>query len=796
MTVPDANCAFAPLAPGAVAAEADVPEDARLFEVLQDFLKQIEAGRQPDVAEYVARYPELAARITGCLEGLEFVRAGLSGPSVNADSKSLSRLLRDWLEAHPGPLGDFQIVNELGRGGMGVVYEAVQISLGRRVALKVLPFAATCDARQLQRFKNEAQAAALLHHTHIVPIYAVGCERGVHFYAMQLIEGQSLAVVIRQLREHTGLRTHPAAGPDGGAPAGPVADTPAERSGLEVESGASVSRGALRSTVDVAMALTAGNSPAGAANFRKLATLLVQAAEALDHAHQLGVVHRDIKPANLLLDISGNLWVTDFGLAQLQADTGLTRSGDLLGTFRYMSPEQTSGQRAVLDHRTDIYSLGATLYELLTLEPVFDGETRQELLYQILNQEPRPPRLINRVIPPELDTIVLKCLAKNPAERYGTAVELAADLQRYLDHQPIRARRPSLFDRVRKWSRRHPSAVVSSVLLLAVVAVSLFISNRLIAREQRNTVAALERISHQERQIAATLNYERLRGDEAAAQLQQARRTVDVLIQVGEMELANEPVDPGLRLLLLETSLDYYRSVIEQRRREVASQPPGLMVTGSRVERMLADCTVLQEELLILKQLLVMAMLWSPPVLQEVGLTAEQRDGIELLRRDWARDRLAALAELHGVDDEDVRRHRLYEIAERYVPLVGGILEDEQCARISEVAIQASTLSALYGPGVIRTLRLPADSGAVFGGIEFRMLTKMSQPAGRERGRRLRVASADLTLEEAVADVFAVSNMAFRKTTGLVFQDFQRLFEQGAGRESPPADAEILRQND
>src|SRR5262249_36251756 len=157
------------------------------------------------------------------------------------------------------------------------------------------------------------------------------------------------------------------------------------------------------------------------------------------------------------------------------------RSGDLLGTFRYMSPEQTSGQRAVLDHRTDIYSLGATFYELLALAPVFDGETRQELLYQILHHEPRPPRLRNRAIPPELETIVLKALSKSPADRYGTAAEFAADVQRYLDDQPIRARRPSLVDQARKWSRRHPSLVVASLMLLLIVAVALFVSNRLIA---------------------------------------------------------------------------------------------------------------------------------------------------------------------------------------------------------------------------------------------------------------------------------------------------------------------------
>jgi serine/threonine protein kinase len=174
--------------------------------------------------------------------------------------------------------------------------------------------------------------------------------------------------------------------------------------------------------------------------FRRVAELGIQAARALDHAHALGIVHRDVKPANLLVDGSGKLWVTDFGLAHIQSDARLTMTGDLVGTLRYMSPEQALAKRIVVDHRTDVYSLGATLYELLTLEPAFSGSDRQELLRQIAFEEPKAPRRINKAIPAELETIVQKAMEKNPADRYATAKELADDLRRFLVDEPIRAR--------------------------------------------------------------------------------------------------------------------------------------------------------------------------------------------------------------------------------------------------------------------------------------------------------------------------------------------------------------------
>jgi serine/threonine protein kinase len=439
-------------------------------EVLVACLESAEPGRAPDREALLARYPEFAQELEQFFANRERLDR-LAGPLREAVRPKPAA---DGREAATGALpensllGDFRIVREVGRGGMGIVYEAEQVSLRRRVALKVLPFAATLDATRLQRFTNEAQAAAQLHHTNIVPVFAVGCERGVHYYAMQFIDGQTLAAVIRQLQGSEEGQAPPAGDSVPTAACSPspcppeVGDAPTPPvAGLSTE----------RARRDRSF-------------YRRAAELGGQAAAALEHAHQLGVVHRDIKPANLMLDARGTLWVTDFGLAQISTGESLTLTGDLVGTLRYMSPEQALGNRAVIDQRTDIYSLGVTLYELLTLRRAFPGADRQELLRQIAFEEPRPLRKVDRGIPAELETIVLKAMAKNRDERYSTATELAEDLERFVKDEPIRARRPTLAQRLRKWGRRHRALVGAAVAVVVLTAAVSTASAVLLWRQQ------------------------------------------------------------------------------------------------------------------------------------------------------------------------------------------------------------------------------------------------------------------------------------------------------------------------
>jgi serine/threonine protein kinase len=356
--------------------------------------------------------------------------------------------------APSGQLGDYRILREVGRGGMGVVYEAEQVPLRRRVALKVLPSAASLDARHRQRFQLEAQTVALLQHEHIVSVYGVGCDQGVHYFAMQFIDGWSLAELIRELR-----RTEPAALPN-------------------------------------PKRLPAGSSRRDHA--RTVAWYGVQAAEALQHAHEMGIIHRDVKPSNLMVDDRGHLWITDFGLAHLpQDDPSLTRSGDLVGTLRYMSPEQVRGARHEIDAATDIYALGLTLYELVTLRPAFVAADRQVLLRRILQDEPVPPRRIDPAIPRDLETIVLKAIAKEPRARYGSARELADDLGRFLEDQPILARRPSLTERAARWSRRHRPVVLTAAIVLLL---AFTVGTTLLWRAKRRTDEALRRTDQALRQ--------------------------------------------------------------------------------------------------------------------------------------------------------------------------------------------------------------------------------------------------------------------------------------------------------
>jgi eukaryotic-like serine/threonine-protein kinase len=388
--------------------------ESELGRVLDGYLAAVESGRSVDPEALAAAHPEIADRLLACISVLNLT-SQIAGEEVDLDEGAAGVRL-----------GDFVLTRPIGRGGMGIVFEAHQTSLNRKVALKALPFAAALDPRQLSRFQIESRAAAQLHHTNIVPIFSVGCERGVHFYAMQLIEGHTLSALIQEFR------------------GGTDDDDPGSIASL----------------------------PRGPSRHRRIAELGVQAAEALEHAHRQGIIHRDVKPSNLMVDVRGNLWITDFGLARMDAEGGLTMQGDVLGTFRYMSPEQSSGDTSRVDHRTDVYSLGATLYELATLRPVYEGRNRDELLQSQTLGESRRLRSWDRSIPRDLETIILRALNRDPAHRYATARDLADDLRRFLDHRPILARRPSLWKRTERWTRRHKalSSALAFTLLLAVAA--------------------------------------------------------------------------------------------------------------------------------------------------------------------------------------------------------------------------------------------------------------------------------------------------------------------------------------
>ncbi len=483
------------------------------FEVVaESFLARYRVGERPSVHDYAARHPELADQIRRLFPAMVMVEQDLS---IDPEPDSLAGPdAPDTSQGEPRQLGDYRIVRELGHGGMGVVYEAEQVSLGRRVALKVLPGHVVGDRRALERFRREAKAAARLHHTNIVPVFEVGRDGDVTFYAMQFIEGQGLDQVIHELGRLHGRRggagrprpTEVATAAGRGEPAlGRVAesllsgrletnrvvsllsDTPAPATERLASDTILVHAPAwagpdgfarVAAPAQPASAVLPGGTAVSSVEssgrrmpfFRSVAQIGRQVAQGLAHAHTRGVVHRDIKPSNLLLDTTGVVWITDFGLAKDEED-GLTATGDILGTFRYMAPERFRGEG---DARADLYALGLTLYELLTLRPAFATSDRLELIERIKTEEPARPRSLDGRIPRDLETIVLKAIEKDPERRYATADAMAEDLRRFLADEPIRARRASAAERFWRWARRNPSiallgGVLTAVLVLATV---------------------------------------------------------------------------------------------------------------------------------------------------------------------------------------------------------------------------------------------------------------------------------------------------------------------------------------
>jgi tetratricopeptide (TPR) repeat protein len=490
-----------------------------LGELAEVFTRQVRQGELPDIEAFARQHPELAERIRELfptllvLEGL----AGAAGPSSAPGTAAAPDRAGTGLAAGAA-FGGYRIEREVGRGGMGIVYEAVHVALRKRVALKVLPIGGPQEAGQLERFLREARTAAGLHHTNIVPVFDIGQVSGTPYYAMQFIEGAGLDRVLEQ--------------------------RPADSS--------------------------------EAALCRWVAELGVQAAEGLAYAHQRGVIHRDIKPSNLLLDQHGVLWITDFGLARRKEDPALTLNGTLVGTPRYMSPEQAEATRRPVDHRTDVYSLGATLYELLARRPAFEGRTPQEVVTQILDRDPLAPRRHNPAVPRDLETIVLKAMAKRPEDRYPSARDLAEDLRRWLRLEPVRARRIGLVGRAVRWGRRNPALAGLTATLLTVVTVGLLgvlfqwrmaevQRERALAAEQqaRRNHAEAEAHLAQAQHLQEAVDHERA---QAEANYHKARQAVDdYFTRVAENWLQNAPGQEPLRRQLLEDALRYYQRFIQER---------------------------------------------------------------------------------------------------------------------------------------------------------------------------------------------------------------------------------------
>jgi serine/threonine protein kinase len=508
----------------------DFETDRNPLDVLaEEFAQRHRRGEHPSITEYAERYPELAEEIHTLFPSVlmleQFTEQKESQSSGRPTSVVLPILER---------LGDYHILGEIGRGGMGVVYEARQESLGRRVALKVL--GSSANDKHRQRFEREARAAAQLHHTNIVPVFGVGREEGLSYYVMQYIDGQCLSRFLNQFK---------GAGTDASWPTPdtiPFADQHTEKP--QASPTAEPSR------------FGAETKRPGAEHYRWVAQIGLQVADALHYAHSQGVIHRDIKPANLLLDPHGTVWITDFGVARLAEEAELTAAGDVVGTLRYMAPEQLNGEA---DLRSDIYSLGLTLYELLALRPAFDETSRGGLLRQLADGAVPPLRALRPDVPRDLETIISKAITHEPKDRYATAEALAEDLRAWLEDRPIRARRIGPAERLWRWCRRNRTvAVLAGVTLISLVAAATIGWTGYL-----RTKAALQEARAATVRAEANLELS-LRAFETIFNRVAGRDSVQPVTDDPEVELLLPAVPSEHDLRLLEQLLQFYERFAQQ----------------------------------------------------------------------------------------------------------------------------------------------------------------------------------------------------------------------------------------
>ena len=578
--------------------QADNPDDdvnssRHPVEVLADeFAERLRRGESPSIEQYESQYPEWASVIRQVFEPIAIVEkiSAQRQPGVSKSSQTI-----------PSQLGDFRIVREIGRGGMGVVYEAIQISLQRRVALKVINVQ-TSDQDKLQiRFRREAEAAAGLHHTNIVQVYGSGIDGGIHYYAMQLIQGAPLNEVIDWLRqESTSKRA------DGQS----IVSFAGNRllASVFMTSETSESNDVFSQTKKIDPSITTSIETTDGANaegeftfstksneaieslplpyYRNAARIIADIANALGYAHRQRILHRDIKPANLILDRGGAIWVTDFGLARRLDTEGATQAGEVLGTIRYMAPEQIAGGG---DERMDIYSLGLCLYELVTLKSPFDAP-KQRLLDPMRFSVLPSPRKLNPKIPPDLDTIILKACAVESHARYANAIEFEADLRRFLEDRPILAKKASTWEHLRRWAKRNP-ALASLSSLTAVMLVVLIAVLAVWNRQQQDSLAEINQLyKDAEKNLiekTAALEKERQANLRAEANLQLATKAFDDIIDniasrgshlFDYEELGDESFDFSGTMLseadvsLLESLLSYFKELGEQNDTDLSSE--------------------------------------------------------------------------------------------------------------------------------------------------------------------------------------------------------------------------------